>query len=190
MSPSLGHSGRGPILPMFSRYTFASPMPPRISPALLCVGLGLTLLLVGCGDETELDVAEGRYRLHVEGGLTDTLTGPAVLDSQRDGRLGIELGKRDGPGMSIELVPPPSDSGRYEVVAAELLHSPPSDNLTGLIAFLSVTGAQFTATNGFLSVTHVDDESVAGTLDVEMEEQGSTGDRSVRVRGVLRASDP
>lgn len=170
-------------------------MSPRISSALSCTFFGLVLLLIGCGSEPEPDVTEGRYRLYVEGSLTDTLTGPAIVRTQHNGRVGIELGTRDGPGLSIELtstnrsetrswMPP----GRYNVVPASLLDSPPADSGSSLIAFLSVADAHFVATRGRLSVTHVGDETMAGKLAIEMAERA--GGRSVRVTGVLRATRP
>lgn len=150
------------------------------------------LLGIGCGSESDLGVAEGRYQLYVEGSLTDTLTGPAVLRPQRNGRLGIELGPRDGSGLSLELTTPPQASGRYEVVGPELFAGPQADSLRGVIAFLTVADAQFAATQGHFSVTEVGTETVGGTLDVQMEERtdGPLGDRSVRVTGVLRATRP
>ncbi len=181
-------------------------MPYRVSSTLFCGGLVLVLLMAGCGDETGLDVAKGRYRLFVEGSLTDTLTGPSFVRAQRNGHVGIELGPRDGPGLSIELASPPRPDpdadgslirsrvqpGRYDVVAASLLNGPRADSLTGLLAFLSVNDAEFEATQGHLLVTHIGDGSVGGTFDMKMKERtnGPLGDRSVRVTGVLRATPP
>jgi hypothetical protein len=177
-------------------------MSPRIASAFLCAGL--VLLLTGCGSGTDLDVAEGRYRLYVEGPLTDTLTGPALVRTQQNGHVGIELGERDGPGLSIELRPPsqpdrrangPAPSvprRRYDVVAASLLDGTPADSLTGLIAFLSVADAQFVATQGHLSVTHGGDRTVGGRFGFEMTERESDtpAERTVQVTGVLRATPP
>jgi len=177
-------------------------MPLRVGSALF--GVCLVLLLIGCGRGTDLDVAEGRYRLYVEGHLVDTLSGPAVVRTQQNGHVGLELGNRDGPGLSIELTPaarpnhdanssPPSVSaGRYEVVAASLLNGPSADSLSGLVAFLSMADLQFVATQGHLSVTETRDGTVGGTLEFEMAEQESDtpGERTVRVTGVLRATTP
>ncbi len=177
-------------------------MSPRVSSALFHGGLALILLLVGCSDEAGLDVAEGRYRLFVEGGLADTLTGPALVRVQRNGHVGIELGPRDGPGLSIEVASPSrpdSDAdgapirsrvqpGRYDVVTASLLNGPRADSLSGLIAFLSVADAQFVATQGHLSVTRVGDGRVEGTFGLEMTERADG--RTVRVTGALRATRP
>jgi len=47
-----------------------------------CSGVFLAAVVlqgIACGADTDLGVAEGRYQLYVEGSLTDTLTGPAVL---------------------------------------------------------------------------------------------------------------
>ena len=177
-------------------------MPLRVASALSCACL--VVLLIGCGSETDLDVAEGRYRLYVEGHLTDTLSGPAVVHTQQNGRVGLELGNRDSSGLSIELTPaarpnhdakssPPSVStGRYEVVAASLLNGPSADNLSGLVAFLSMADLQFVATQGHLSVSETGDGMVGGTLEFEMAERESDtpGERTVRVTGVLRATAP
>lgn len=147
---------------------------------------------IGCGSEADLGVAAGRYRLFVGGSLTDTLAGPAVLRPRRNGRLGIELGSRDGSGLSLELTRSPQASGRYEVVGPGLLNGVQADSLRGLIAFLSVADAQFAATQGRFSVTEVGAEMIGGRLNVEMKERsdGPLGERSVRVTGVLRATRP
>lgn len=177
-------------------------MCPRVASALFC--LCVVLLLAGCGEESGLDVAEGQYRLYVEGHLTDTLSGPATVRPRRNGRVGLELGTREGPGLSIELTPPsqpdrsadPSRTqvapGRYDVVAAPLLERPPADSLAGLLAFLSVDDAKFAATEGHFVVTHVGAETVEGRLHLEMTEQGNEalGGRTVWVTGALRAKAP
>lgn len=159
------------------------------STVLLAVAI---LVGVGCGSESDLGVAAGRYQLYVEGSLTDTLTGPAVLRPRRNGRLGIELGPRGGSGLSLELTTSPRTSGRYEVVRPGLVDEPQADSLLGLLAFLSAADARFAATQGRLSVTEVGPETIGGTLDVEMRERsdGPLGERSVRVTGVLRATRP
>jgi len=177
-------------------------MPPRIASALSCACL--VVLLIGCGGGTDLDVSEGRYRLYVEGDVTDTLSGPAVVRVQQNGHVGLELGMRDGPGLSIGLTPAAraSDSanasptpvapGRYDVVATSLLDGPSADSLFGLIAFLSVADHQFVATQGHLSVSEAGNGTVGATLDFEMTEQGNDtpAERTVRVTGVLRATRP
>lgn len=181
-------------------------MPLDTSFPLSCALLGGILLLIGCSKETGLGVAEGRYRLHVEGNLTDTLTGPAVYRRQPNGRIGLELGSPDGAGVSIALKPLPRSSdrtadggrsplrvhpGRYDVVAGELL-GPRTDSLTGLVAFLSVANAEFVATHGRLTVTDVEEGRVGGTFHFEMKERAANPSprRSVRVTGVLRATRP
>ena len=166
----------------------------------------LGLLLMGCGSESDLDVAAGQYRLHVEGAVTDTLTGTAVLRSLRAGRTGVELGNRGGPGLSIELTSSPRPGrhtaasparlspGRYPVVTETLLDAPSSvsDSVSGVRAFLSLSNTTFVATEGHLSVTHVDDGRLEGTFDLEMRERNRTvtAPRTVRVTGALRATTP
>lgn len=168
----------------------------RLVPSLFAALLGLAVLFGGCGDGAGPDVVEGRYRLYVTGSVTDTLTGPAVVRPHRNGRIGLELGRRDEPGLSMELpssrsgaregVPP----GRYEVVSPPFPRGAPSDTLTGVLAFLSTPGFQFTATHGHVSVTEADAGTVEGTVEFEMVEQGGegAGGHTVQVTGVLRAT--
>jgi hypothetical protein len=159
------------------------------STALLAVAV---LVGGGCGSKSDLGVAAGRYQLYVEGSLTDTLTGPAALRPRRNGHLGIELGPRDGSGLSVELTTSPQTSRHYEVVGPRLLDGSQADSLLGFVAFLSVADAQFATTRGRLSVAEVNAETIGGTVDVEMEKRGDgpPGERSVRVTGVLRATRP
>lgn len=175
-------------------------MPHRFVCSLSCACLCLIVLLAGCGENTDLDVAAGRYRLQIEGALTDTLSGPAILRSTRDTHVGLELGPRDGPGLSIELTPPSPQledtsgvpTGRYEVLQPPLLDPPQSNRPSGFIAFLSLSNTNFVATGGSLSITRVDDGGVGGTFDLEMTEQGRgpAEPRTVRVTGTLRAARP
>jgi hypothetical protein len=166
----------------------------------------LGLLLMGCGRESDLDVAAGQYRLHVEGALTDTLSGAAVLRPLRSGRTGIELGRREGPGLSIELTSPSRSDrrtaasrrrispGRYPVVTGTLLDAPASirDSLSGVRVFLALAKTTFVATQGHLSVTHAEDGRLDGSLTLEMRERSrtATAPRTVRVTGALRATTP
>jgi len=159
----------------------------------------LAFLLVGCGDRSGLDVAEGRYRLVVEGSLADTLTGPAIVRSHGNGRVSIELGARGGPGLSLEVTLPDRGADvsglrtrRYDVMAASLLNGPTANSPSGIVAFFSIADRQFVATQGHLSVTDAGTGTVAGRIDVEMEEQESTtpGERTIRLRGTLRATIP
>ena len=179
-------------------------MPARALPIVVVALLGL--FLGGCGGESDLDVAAGQYRLHVEGAVADTLAGAAVLRPLQAGRTGVELGERDGPGLSMELTSPPRSDrrtaaaptrlsrGRYPVVTGTLLDAPSSvsDSLVGVRAFLSLGNATFVATQGHLSVTHAADGRLEGTLDLEMRERTRTvtAPRTVRVTGALRATTP
>ncbi|MEF8817011.1 MAG: hypothetical protein V5A20_09365 [Salinibacter sp.] len=171
-------------------------MPRRLTLSLVPVCLCTFLVLAGCGDASELDVAAGRYRLQVDGAVTDTLAGPALLRSARPPRMGLELGPRDGPGLSMQLAPAPADTvsgaslGRYEVVQAFLPDDAPPDSLSRVIAFLSLADANFIAAQGHLAVTHADDGAVRGTFDFEMTEQGRSDPRTIRVTGALRATAP
>lgn len=174
-------------------------MPSRLVPAVLAALL-LAPLLGGCGDESGLGVAEGRYRLQVAGAVTDTLAGTAVLRSPAPGRTGLELGARGEPGLSIEFTHAAPGAGettvvpgrRYEAVEAALLDAPRPDSLSGLVAFLSLGDAHFVATQGHLSVTHAGDGTVEGTVDLRMQERSPSpgAPRTVRVTGALRAASP
>jgi len=188
----------------------------------VCVGALLAAVVfvgVGCGNESDLGVEEGRYRLYVEGSVTDTLTGSAVVHPDENGRRRVELGGRDRPGLSLEVAMRSQAAGRYDAVGPELLDGAHADSLDGFRAFLSVAEVQFAATDGrfsvteagagfraFLSVAEVQfaatdgrfsvteagEGRLGGTLDMTMEEQGEAvaGRRSVRVTGVLRATRP
>ncbi|WP_103026886.1 hypothetical protein [Salinibacter altiplanensis] len=164
--------------------------------ALLFSCVALALLLVGCRGGGGLDVAQGQYRFVVEGSLADTLTGPATVQSHDNGRVGIELGARGAPGLSMELVPAPADrppgasQGRYEAVQALLPDDASRDSLSQVVAFLSLTDAHFIAAQGHLSVTHADDGTLRGTVNLKMSEQGRSAPRTIRVTGVLRATAP
>jgi len=161
----------------------------------VCVGALLAAVVfvgVGCGNESDLGVEEGRYRLYVEGSVTDTLTGSAVVHPDENGRRRVELGGRDRPGLSLEVAMRSQAAGRYDAVGPELLDGAHADSLAGFRAFLSVAGVQFAATDGRFSVTEAGEGRLGGTLDMTMEEQGEAvaGRRSVRVTGVLRATRP
>lgn len=166
-----------------------------VSVLRVCAGVLLTAVVLwaaACGSESDLGVEEGRYRLYVEGSVTDTLTGPAVVHPDENGRRRIELGGRDRPGLSLEIATRPQAAGRYDAVGPELLDAVRDDSLAGFRAFLSVAEVQFAATDGRFSVTEVEEGRLGGTLEMTMEEQGGAlaGRRSVRVTGVLRATRP
>ena len=161
----------------------------------VCSGVLLAAVVflgVGCGNGSDLGVEEGRYRLYVEGSVTDTLTGSAVVHPDENGRRRVELGERDRPGLSLELATRSQAEGRYNAVGPELFNGVRDDSLTGVRAFLSVAGVQFAATDGRFSVTETGEGRLGGTLDMTMDEQGEAvaGRRSVRVTGVLRATRP
>jgi len=157
---------------------------------------GLAVLGGGCEGDAGPDVVEGQYRLYVEGSLTDTLTGPAVVRPHRNGQMGIELGHRDESGLSLELPSAPSGGqeavqpGRYRVASPLPRRGTRPDTLSGVLAFLSTADLQFTATHGHLSVTEGGTETVEGKVQFEMAEQGSegAGGHTVQVTGVLRAT--
>jgi hypothetical protein len=171
-----------------------------MSSRLALAALLLVPLLIGCEEESGLGVAEGRYRLQVAGAVTDTLAGTAVLRSPAPSRTGLELGARGEPGLSIEFThaaPGAEEAAvasgrRYGAVQAALLDGPRPDSLSRLVAFLSLTDADFVATQGHFSVTHAGDGTVEGTVNLRMQERSPlTGaPRTVRVTGALRATSP
>lgn len=159
------------------------------SPSVWCLLL-VVLLWTGCDDDVVPNVAEGRYRAEVSGGMVDTLTGPARFRHQDGTLLGMELGQREGSGVSLEIGPEPLEAGAYDVVAAELIEGPDADSLKGMFAFLRLGNARFEATRGRLSVTHVDEGEVRGTFEFQMDgyATGSPDDLSIVVEGALRAT--
>ena len=153
--------------------------------------LGGLLLLVGCeGRGTPPDLPAGQFSAYVEGTVSDTLTGTAHY-RRRDGAItGLELGARNGPGLSIELEPHPPELRTYEVIEAELFRLDRPDSPPGLLAFLSLEGAQFEAVDGTLELTYVGDGQVGATFQFQMEgtlEKGGYDDASVSVTGALNA---
>ena len=54
-------------------------MPRCLALPLSLTGLCLVLLLSGCGDASDLGVAAGRYRLQIQGAVTDTLAGLSLI---------------------------------------------------------------------------------------------------------------
>lgn len=163
--------------------------PPFRRTAVWCLPL-IALLWVGCNDNVELDVAEGRYQARITGGMVDTLTGPARFRHQDGTLLGVELGPPQGSGISLEIGPEPLKPRAYDVVAAELIEGPDADSLTGMFGFLQLGNAKFEATRGSLSVTGVRKGEIRGTFTFQMEgyAPGSPDDLSVFVEGALRAT--
>jgi hypothetical protein len=174
-------------------------LPPRAVHWALLLGL---CLLPGCGADAGPDVPPGRYRLYVEGSVTDTLRGTARLQFREQGRVGLELGPRNGPGLSIELVAETRDDpanrlppGRYNVVATGLYPDglPPNPSRPPeALVILSTGNAQFVGTKGHLSITPLNADAVGARLRVDMRSRhgGRPASRSIRVTGVLRASAP
>jgi hypothetical protein len=125
----------------------------------------------------------------VEGAVTDTLAG-AVHHRTTDGRLiGIELGQRNGDGLSIELEPHPPATRSYAVIGRELFGMERAGDTPGVRAFLTVEGTQFRATAGSLHVQRVDEETIGASFSFAMEGKVASGgdDAGVRVTGELNA---
>lgn len=157
-------------------------------PVVLFLGL---LFLFGCeGEGKAPDVATGRFTAHVNGAVTDTLTGAGHYRMSDGALVGLELGPKNGPGLSIELEPLPPDLRTYEVVDWDLFTND-RDGPPGVMAFLTVEGAQFEATEGSLDLTYVGDDQVGASFSFEMEgefDEGPSEWPSVHVTGALNAS--
>lgn len=159
----------------------------RYWPLLLLWGL----LIVGCEEKgTPPDVPAGQFAAHVEGSLNDTLTGPVHYRMDEGKLVGLELGPKDGPGLSIELEPQPPALRTYEVIEADLFTTERPENTPGILAFLTVDAARFEATDGSLELTYLNDEQLGATFSFLMEgeyENGPSEAPSVKVTGSLNA---
>jgi hypothetical protein len=146
---------------------------------------------MGCGGNGQRpDVPAGQFEATVEGTVSDTLSGPVHYRAKGDSLVGMELGPRDGPGLSIELESQPPALRTYEVTDAELFGTPRTDSSSGVMAFLTTGEARFTATDGTLELTYVGDEQVGATFDFQMEGEfvgEPRGAPSVEVTGMLSA---
>jgi len=159
------------------------------------VWLAVVLLLVGVGGllgcqrgSGAIEVPSGEFVAEVEGTVTDTLTGPA-RHRMEDGKLvGLELGNRGEPGLSIQLEPAPPAPRRYRILEEELLSlERPADSSRGM-AFLSLGETRFAAVAGSLRVERADGQTVAATFAFEMYSPvGENGAfESVLVKGQLQ----
>ncbi len=155
---------------------------------LLLVG---TFFLSGCeGQGDRPNVSAGRFTAHVNGTVSDTLSGTAHYRMEEGALVAIELGSREGPGLSIELEPQPPDLRTYEVVDPEIFGLDRSEGVPGVLAFLTLERAHFETTDGVLELTYVNEEQIGATFTFQME--GSYvdrpgGDASVEVTGELIA---
>jgi hypothetical protein len=122
--------------------------------------------------------------------VDDTLRGTAHA-RRADGTLtGLELGARDGPGLSVELEPQPPELRTYEVIEPELFRLERPDSPPGALAFLSLEHAQFEATDGTLELTYVSDDHIGVRFSFRMEgafDDGGGDDVSVEVTGAVNA---
>jgi hypothetical protein len=108
-----------------------------------------------------------------------------------DGALvGLELGPKDGAGLSMELEPRPPALRTYEVIDAELFNTERPEHPPGILAFLTVDDARFEAADGTFELTYLNDEQVGATFSFLMEgdfENGPSDAPSVQVTGALNA---
>lgn len=163
------------------------------SPSLFVI-LMIGLVVAGCeeGDGNQPEVPTGQFNVQVEGAITDTLSGPVYYRMEDQKLVGLELGNKNGPGLSIELEPRKPSLQTYEVVSWELFSLERTEDPPGAVAFLTIGNGQFQATAGTFEVTYVSEERVGATFDFRME--GAFGDRprgsaSVWVTGSLNATD-
>lgn len=145
----------------------------------------------GCGGEgTVPDVPVGQFRAVVDGSVSDSLAGTAQYRMD-DGRLvGLELGARRGPGLSIEVEPRPLDLRHYSVVESGLFGTERPGGAPGVLSFLTIDGGQFEAREGTLEITYVGDEQVGATFTFQMGgdfDAGPADAPSVRVTGRVNA---
>lgn len=159
----------------------------RNGTALFLIGL----LLAGCEGKGRLpNVSAGQFTAHVDGAVRDTLTGPVHYRVKDDSLVGLELGAKDGPGLSIELEPQPPALRTYEVINWELFNRERPGSLPGVVAFLTVDEARFETTDGTLELTYVGDEQVGARFNFQMDGEfveGPSEVPSVEVTGSLNA---
>lgn len=174
---------------MYDRRPMRSPHAPMMCWLVLLLLVGG---LLGCEDSSRPEVPEGRFTAQVEGGVTDTIAGPAFYRLKEGELVGIELGAKDQPGLSLELEPRPLDQRSYEVVEWNLLDAERDEAPPGVVAFLAIQDARFEATHGTLDVTYAGEEEVGATFEFEMEGSfvgGSSANASVHVTGSFRARE-
>lgn len=161
---------------------------PSASAATLVLPL---LFLVGCEGKGRVpDVPAGQFRAYVDGAVRDTLTGPAHARMEDGALVGLELGPEDEPGLSVEFTPQSPALRTYQVVGWELFSEERSERSSDAVAFLTVDNARFTATDGTLELTYVDDERIGATFTFQMEGEflkGPSDNPSVKVTGMLDA---
>lgn len=147
--------------------------------------------VAGCGGRgTPPDVPTGRFVVHIDGSISDTLEGSAHYRKADASVVGLELGAPNARGLSMELEPRLPALRTYEVVDWELFNLERAGDGPGVMAFLRVDGAQFRATSGTLEVTYVEDERIGATFSMEMEGNFNDGPEtspSVHVVGTVNA---
>ena len=150
-------------------------------------------LLCGCGGRgTPPKVSSGEFTAYVEGSLSDTLSGDVHHRITEEGTLtGLELGPKDGVGLSIELEPLAPALRSYEVVDAELFGITRPNHPPGVMAFLTLDEGKFESVEGTFELTYVDEEQIGATFTFQME-GGFDSDLgevpSVEVTGALNAA--
>lgn len=161
------------------------------SPAWIVLLLIGGIMVSGCeGKGTPPDVPAGTFTARVDGALSDTLTGSAHYRTNDGALTRLELGSETGPGLSIELEPRSPALRTYETIDAELFGLDRPETPPGVMAFLTLDGAQFEATDGTLELTYMNEGRVGATFTFQMEETADAvvGEpMSVEVTGDLNA---
>ncbi len=133
---------------------------------LVCWGV----LLAGChGKGRPPEVEQGKFTARVQGTLDDTITGAARYRATGDTLQAFELGRREGAGMSVELEPRSKGLYTYEVVEAEVFGTRRPEQGPGVMSFLTIGNGRFTAVDGALTITYVNDEQVGAEFSFFME---------------------
>lgn len=149
------------------------------------------LFLVGCTEKgTPPSVSPGQFAAHVNGAITDTLTGPVHYRAKDDSLFRLELGRENGPGLSIELEPRPPALRTYEVVDWKMFNLERPGAAPGTMGFLTVDGARFESTDGSFELTYVGGEQVGATFTFQMKGEfveGPSDVPGVEVTGTLNA---
>jgi len=149
------------------------------------------LLITGCEGKGNLpNVPAGQFTARVEGAVSDTLTGVVHYRSKEDSLVGLELGGKDEPGLSIELEPEPPALRTYEVVDWTLFNRNRPNSPPGAVAFFTANKARFEAVDGTLELTYVGEERIGAQFTFLMEGEFTEGPSempSVEITGSLNA---
>lgn len=132
----------------------------------------------------------GQFRAHIDGTVSDSLTGRARYRMEKGKLVGLELGSQEGPGLSIQVEARPLDLRQFEIVDAGLFGTERPGGAPGALSFLTIDGAQFVAQEGTLEITYIGDEQIGATFTFRMEgdfDMTPSDAPSVEVTGAVNA---